>query len=57
MTKTMFATLAFAAAVAFAGPAFADKFKATLDGKSEVPPTPAPARARPTSTTMPPPRR
>ena len=38
MTKTMFATLAFAAAVAFAGPAFADKFKATLDGKSEVPP-------------------
>jgi hypothetical protein len=38
MTKTMFATLAFAAAVAFAGPAFAEKFKATLDGKSEVPP-------------------
>jgi hypothetical protein len=33
----MYATLAFAAAVAFAGPAFADKFKATLDGKSEVP--------------------
>src|SRR6201990_2712397 len=38
MTKTMFATVAFAAAVAFAGPAFAEKFKATLDGKSEVPP-------------------
>jgi hypothetical protein len=38
MNKTMFATLAFAAAVAFSGPAFADKFKATLDGKSEVPP-------------------
>jgi hypothetical protein len=34
----MFATLAFAAAVAFSGPAFAQKFKATLDGKSEVPP-------------------
>jgi hypothetical protein len=37
MSKTMFATLAFAATVAFAGPAFAEKFKATLDGKSEVP--------------------
>jgi hypothetical protein len=36
--KTMLATLAFAAAVAFAGPAFADKMKATLDGKAEVPP-------------------
>ena len=38
MTKTMFAALALGAAVAFAGPAFAEKFKATLDGKSEVPP-------------------
>jgi len=38
MTKTMLVTLAFGAAVAFAGPAFADKMKATLDGKSEVPP-------------------
>jgi CHRD domain len=38
MTKTMFVPLAFAAAVAFAGPAFADKYKATLDAKSEVPP-------------------
>jgi hypothetical protein len=38
MTKTIIATLALAATVAFAGPAFADKFKATLDGKSEVPP-------------------
>src|SRR5246127_5921705 len=38
MTKTMFATVAFAAAAAFAGPAFAEKFKATLDAKSEVPP-------------------
>ncbi len=36
-TKTMLATLAMGAAVAFAGPAFADKMKATLDGKSEVP--------------------
>jgi hypothetical protein len=34
----MFATLAFGAAVAFAGPAFADKMKVTLDGKSQVPP-------------------
>jgi CHRD domain len=38
MTKTMFATLALVTTVAFAGPAFAEKFKATLDGKSEVPP-------------------
>jgi hypothetical protein len=35
----MFATLALATTVVFAGPAFAEKFKATLDGKSEVPPT------------------
>ncbi len=38
-TKTLLATLALGAAVAFAGPAFADKMKATLDGKSEVPAT------------------
>lgn len=38
MTKNLLATLAFGAAVAFAGPAFADKMKATLDGKAEVPP-------------------
>lgn len=40
MSKTHFtlATIAIGAAVAFAGPAFADKMKATLDGKSEVPP-------------------
>ncbi len=38
MTRTMLATLALGAAVAFAGPAFADKMKVTLDGKSEVPP-------------------
>jgi hypothetical protein len=37
MTRTIFATLAFAATVAFAGPAFAEKLKATLDGKSEGP--------------------
>jgi hypothetical protein len=36
-TKTMLATLALGATVAFAVPAFADKMKATLDGKSEVP--------------------
>jgi hypothetical protein len=39
MTKAIFATLALATTVAFAGPAFADKYKATLDGKSENPPT------------------
>ena len=38
MTKTIFATLAFAASVALAGPAFADKYKAELSAKSEVPP-------------------
>jgi len=35
---TMLAMLALGASVAFAGPAFAEKMKATLDGKSEVPP-------------------
>jgi CHRD domain len=39
MTKTMFATLALATTVMFAGPASAEKFKAMLDGKTEVPPT------------------
>ena len=34
-TRTMLATLALGAAVAFAGPAFADKMKVTLDGKAE----------------------
>src|ERR1700733_11830490 len=38
-TKTMLATLALGATIALAGPAFAEKMKATLDGKSEVPPT------------------
>ncbi|MBB4368506.1 hypothetical protein GGD63_001285 [Bradyrhizobium sp. cir1] len=37
MTKAVFATLALGAAVAFAAPASAEKLKATLDGKSEVP--------------------
>ena len=37
-TRTMLAMLALGTSVAFAGPAFADKMKATLDGKSEVPP-------------------
>ena len=36
-TRTMLAILALGATVAFAGPAFAEKLKATLDGKSEVP--------------------
>jgi len=38
MNRTMFAMLALGAAITFAGPAFADKYKATLDAKSEVPP-------------------
>ena len=37
-TRITLATLAIGAAVAFAGPAFAEKMKATLDAKSEVPP-------------------
>ena len=37
MNKTMLASLTLGAAVAFAGPAFADKMKVVLDGKSEVP--------------------
>ena len=37
-TRTMLAMLALGATFAFAGPAFADKMKAALDGKSEVPP-------------------
>ncbi|QWG25131.1 CHRD domain-containing protein [Bradyrhizobium sediminis] len=37
--RTMLATLALGAAVAIAGPAFAEKLKATLDGKAEVPAT------------------
>ncbi len=34
----MIATLTLGAVVAFAGPAFAEKMKTTLDAKSEVPP-------------------
>jgi len=37
-TNVALAALAIGTAFAFAGPAFADKMKATLDGKSEVPP-------------------
>jgi hypothetical protein len=37
-TRTTLVTLALGATMAFAGPAFADKMKATLDGKAEVPP-------------------
>ncbi len=36
-TAAALATFAFGAAIALAGPASADKMKATLDGKSEVP--------------------
>ena len=43
-TKTMLAMLALGATVAFAAPAFADKMKATLDGKSEVPPNTSAAK-------------
>ena len=38
MNRTMFAMLALGAAITFAGPALADKYKAALDAKSEVPP-------------------
>src|SRR6478735_10538598 len=37
-TKTVLVTLALGAGVAYAGPAFADKMKATLNGAAEVPP-------------------
>src|SRR3954463_8460473 len=38
MNKTILVTLTLGAAMAVAGPAFADKMKATLNGKAEVPP-------------------
>ncbi len=38
MTKAIFAAIAFGTVVILAGPACAEKLKATLDGKSEVPP-------------------
>ena len=37
-TRIMLATLALGTAIAFAGPAFAEKLKASLNGASEVPP-------------------
>src|SRR5258708_19805323 len=37
MTKTLLATLALGTAVVLTGPASAEKYKVTLDGKSEVP--------------------
>jgi hypothetical protein len=37
MTKTLLAALALGIAVVVAGPASAEKYKVTLDGKSEVP--------------------
>ena len=37
-TKTVLATLALGAALAYTGPAFAEKMKVTLSGASEVPP-------------------
>src|SRR6201986_3603260 len=39
MTSTTFVPLVLAATLAFVAPACAEKFKATLDGKSEVPAT------------------
>src|ERR1700761_3206250 len=37
MTRILFAPLVLGTAIAFAGPACAEKYRATLDGKSEVP--------------------
>ena len=42
--KTMLVTFALGATIAFAGPAFADKMKATLDGKAQVPPNTSAAK-------------
>jgi hypothetical protein len=39
LNRTMIASLTLGAAIAFAGPAFADKMKVALDGKQEVPAT------------------
>ena len=39
LNRTMIASLTLGAAIALAGPAFADKMKAALDGKQEVPAT------------------
>ena len=43
-TRIMLTTLALGATITFAGPAFAEKMKATLDGKSEVPPNTSAAK-------------
>jgi hypothetical protein len=42
--RIMLATLALGAAVAFAGPAFAEKMTIMLDGASEVPPNTSPGK-------------
>src|SRR6266516_553895 len=42
--KTMLVTLALGAAIAFAGPALAEKMKATIDGKAQVPPNTSAAK-------------
>jgi hypothetical protein len=39
MKRILLATFALGAGVALAGPAFADTYKVTLNGKAEVPPT------------------
>lgn len=51
--KTLLAALTLGAAIALAGPAFAEKLTAKLDGKAEVPAPPLPAPAPPISTTTP----
>jgi hypothetical protein len=43
-TRIMLATLALGAAVALAGPAFAEKMTIALDGASEVPPNTSPGK-------------
>jgi hypothetical protein len=42
--KTMLVTVTLGAAIAFSGPAFADKMKAALDGKAQVPPNTSTAK-------------
>jgi hypothetical protein len=42
--KTMLVTVTLGAAIAFSGPAFADKMKAALDGKAQVPPNASTAK-------------
>jgi hypothetical protein len=52
----MLASLALGASIALAGPASADKMKATLDSASEVPANTSAGKAPPISTSIPPPR-